>query len=154
MIEMSESVKSCLDNVMSVTCLSPAKSRVQVFPSASVCFWSIEMTITVKFMFFFMISVILIILVYYRTSRETPVLSPPGLSRRAPDVLILGVKKCGTITLGGTSYTHSEVIPSDCADTFLRYHPNLAVRGEIKFFVFDDLYGQELYLSKLYSELH
>merc|ERR1711874_20820 len=46
--------------------------------------------------------------------------------RRLPDVLIMGVKKSGTITL----------------DTFLKYHPNLAVRGEFKFFVFDDLYKQ------------
>lgn len=40
------------------------------------------------------------------------------LTKRLPDAIIIGVKKCGTTTLG----------------QFLNYHPNIAATGEISFF--------------------
>ena len=55
--------------------------------------------------------------------------------KRPPDVLILGVKKCGTITLG----------------KFLDYHPNIAATGEVSFFETDKSYakGWENYIMKM-----
>ena len=55
--------------------------------------------------------------------------------KRPPDVLILGVKKCGTITLG----------------KFLDYHPNIAATGEVSFFEADKSYakGWENYIMKM-----
>ena len=54
---------------------------------------------------------------------------------RPPDVLILGVKKCGTETLA----------------RFLNYHPNIAGTGEVKFFENDKNYakGWNYYLNKM-----
>ena len=46
--------------------------------------------------------------------------------KRPPDVLILGVKKCGTITLG----------------KFLDHHPNIAATGEVSFFETDKSYAK------------
>ena len=40
------------------------------------------------------------------------------MTKRLPDAIIIGVKKCGTTTLG----------------QFLNYHPNIAATGEISFF--------------------
>ena len=55
--------------------------------------------------------------------------------KRPPDILILGVKKCGTITLG----------------KFLDYHPNIAATGEVSFFETDKSYakGWENYIMKM-----
>ena len=55
--------------------------------------------------------------------------------KRSPDVLILGVKKCGTITLG----------------KFLNYHPMIAATGEVSFFETDKSYdkGLENYIMKM-----
>ena len=55
--------------------------------------------------------------------------------KRPPDVLILGVKKCGTITLG----------------KFLDHHPNIAATGEVSFFETDKSYakGWENYIMKM-----
>ena len=55
--------------------------------------------------------------------------------KRSPDVLILGVKKCGTITLG----------------KFLNYHPMISATGEVSFFETDKSYakGLENYIMKM-----
>ena len=55
--------------------------------------------------------------------------------KRPPDVLILGVKKCGTITLG----------------KFLDHHPNIAATGEVPFFETNRSYakGWENYIMKM-----
>ena len=55
--------------------------------------------------------------------------------KRPPDVLILGVKKCGTITLG----------------RFLDYHPSIAATGEVSFFETDRTYakGWERYIMAM-----
>ena len=55
--------------------------------------------------------------------------------KRTPEVLILGVKKCGTITLS----------------KFLDYHPMIAATGEVPFFETDKSYakGWENYIMKM-----
>ena len=55
--------------------------------------------------------------------------------KRSPNVLILGVKKCGTTTLG----------------TFLNHHPNIVTTGEVPFFENNKTYakGYENYIKKM-----
>jgi len=57
------------------------------------------------------------------------------LCKKLPDAIVLGVKKCGTITL----------------ETFLNYHPNVAATGEIPFFENDSKYKQGIvsFLQKM-----
>ena len=64
-------------------------------------------------------------------------------SKRLPDVVIIGVKKSGTMTLGRTEdiYYFSVSPTQICfSDTFLKYHPNIVVQGENWFFSSDDEY--------------
>ena len=58
------------------------------------------------------------------------------LQQRQPDALILGVKKCGTMTLGqNVCIFFNLVIFNFFEDTFLSKHPNIVARGEISFFI-------------------
>lgn len=74
-------------------------------------------------------------------------------SKRIPDVLILGVKKCGTQTLGIKIILSIKLSTLSFKGKFLSYHPNLAVTGEISFFENDTLYnrGIEEYVKKMPS---
>jgi len=60
---------------------------------------------------------------------------PAQRTKRLPDVLILGLMKCGTTTLG----------------KFLDYHPGVEAVGETVFFTNDQLYarGPEFYASQM-----
>ena len=52
--------------------------------------------------------------------------------QRLPDALIMGVKKCGTTTLG-LDLNHQNKSTHFFSDRFLSYHPSLRVKGEISF---------------------
>ena len=74
------------------------------------------------------------------------------LCKKLPDAIVLGVKKCGTITLG------EDFIPQWLCysilvilETFLNYHPNVAATGEIPFFENDNKYKQGIinFLQKM-----
>ena len=61
--------------------------------------------------------------------------------RRLPDVVIIGVKKSGTMTLGRTEDILFFTSILFChPDTFLTYHPKIVVQGENWFFSSDDEY--------------
>ena len=60
--------------------------------------------------------------------------------KRLPDVVIIGVKKSGTMTLGRTEDIYQYLLLSCFSDTFLKYHPNIVVQGENWFFSSDDEY--------------
>ena len=78
-----------------------------------------------------------LLLINSRTKEQSSaILNSQSLERkkRLPDALIMGVKKCGTMTLG----LKFENLKQNfglffVSDNFLRYHPNLRVRGEISF---------------------
>ena len=55
--------------------------------------------------------------------------------KRSPNVLIFGVKKCGTTTLG----------------RFLNHHPNIVTTGEVPFFEHNRTFarGYENYIQKM-----
>ena len=65
--------------------------------------------------------------------------------RRLPDVVIIGVKKSGTMTLGRIDFRIFIIILFTTVlfchpDTFLKYHPSMVVKGENSFFSTDDQY--------------
>ena len=57
------------------------------------------------------------------------------LTKRLPDAIIIGVKKCGTTTLG----------------KFLNYHPSIVATGEVSFFENYKKYlkGEEYYINQM-----
>ena len=73
--------------------------------------------------------------------------------KRLPDAIIIGVKKCGTITLGVISPPPSNFffILNSFSDTFLNYHPNVVTKGEISYFENDQNYkkGPRYYLNQI-----
>ena len=69
-------------------------------------------------------------------------------SKRLPDVVIMGVKKSGTITLGRRERERRfsvDYLPLSHPDSFLNHHPNIVrARGENKFFSIDSIYRKGL----------
>ena len=70
--------------------------------------------------------------------------------KRIPDVVIVGVKKSGTMTLG-CCYHHHYYHCHRPIDTFLGHHPNLKVLGEVWYFTQDMKYelGEDFLLSHM-----
>ena len=75
--------------------------------------------------------------------------------KRIPDVVIVGVKKSGTMTLGcchhHSYYHHHSYLCHSPTDTFLSHHPNVKALGEVWYFTQDRKYelGEEFFLSKM-----
>ena len=69
------------------------------------------------------------------SSRNEPNNLKVKLTKRLPDAIIIGVKKCGTTTLG----------------KFLNYHPSIVATGEVSFFenYRKFLKGEDYYIKQM-----